>query len=329
MRNEGAGVIDIGMKELLRIAKEAKVRAHISHWSVISRYKYEELTKQAIKLVNDSRKDILNVTADMTVYNDGFTSLSFVLLPTWVYDDYKGNLSHKETREQIKKEIFEKLYSMFLSDAPIFMKLVPKFLLRKKIVPILSRGVIIIYALHNHKVEGKTLYEVLTTLYPEKKLEDMLLDYFLDEEGGIMIRIQQKNEELSMIPLFKQPYVAPSTDAVLIVGGNTHPRAYGAFPKAIASWVRERKIFSIEEMVKRMTSLPASILSLPDRGLLKEGFNADAVIFDLDEINETGTLENGCRPPKGIDYVIVNGVITVSKGEHTGAFSGQILKHQR
>ena len=327
MRNEGAGVIDIGMKELLQIAKEAKVRAHISHWSVISRYKYEELTKQAIKLVNDSKKDGLNVTADMTVYNDGFTSLSFVLLPTWVYDDYKGNLSHKETREQIKKEIFEKLYSMFLSDAPIFMKLVPKFLLKKKIVPILSKGVIIIYALHNHEIEGKTLYEVLKILYPEKKLEDALLDYFLDEEGGIMIRIQQKNEELSMIPIFKQPYVAPSSDAVLIVGGNTHPRAYGAFPRVIARWVREKRIFSIEEMVKRMTSLPASILSLPDRGLLKEGYNADIVIFDLEEINETGTLDNGCKPPKGIDYVIVNGAITVSKGRHSGALNGQVLRH--
>ena len=131
-----------------------------------------------------------------------------------------------------------------------------------------------------------------------------------------------------MIPIFKQPYVAPSTDAVLIVGGNTHPRAYGAFPRAIARWVREKRIFSIEEMVKKMTSLPASILSLPDRGLLKEGYNADIVIFNLEEINETGTLENGCSPPKGIDYVIVNGVITVYKGEHSGALNGQFLKHQ-
>ena len=183
--------------------------------------------------------------------------------------------------------------------------------------------------MHNHKVEGKTLYEVLTTLYPEKKLEDMLLDYFLDEEGGIMIRIQQKNEELSMIPIFKQPYLVPSSDAVLIVGGNTHPRAYGAFPRVIARWVREKKIFSIEEMVKRMTSLPASILSLPDRVLLKKGYNADIVIFDLEEINETGTLDNGCKPPKGIDCVIVNGVITVFKGRHSGALYGQVLKHQK
>jgi N-acyl-D-amino-acid deacylase len=328
MRNEGAGVIDIGMNELLRIAKEAKVQAHISHWSAISRYKYEDLTKEAIELVNNSRKEGLNITADMTVYDDGFTSLSFVLLPTWVYDDFKGNLKDENTRKLIKSEIFDKLYSMFLSDAPLYMKLVPKFLLRKRIVPILSKGVIIIYALHNHTAEGKTLYEVLTSLYPEKELEDALLDYFVDEEGGIMIRIQQKDEELSMIPIFKQIYVAPSSDAVLIVGGNNHPRTYGAFPRIIARWVREKGLFSIEEMIRKMTSLPASILSLTSRGLIKEGFNADIVIFDLEEIDETGTLKNGSSPPKGIDYVIINGVITVSHGVHSGELGGQILRHK-
>jgi len=159
---------------------------------------------------------------------------------------------------------------MFLSDTPFFMKIIPKFLLRKQIIPKLSKGVIIIYALKNHKVEGKTLNETLSTLYPEKELEDALLDYFLDEEGGIMIRIQQKNEELSMIPLFKQEYVTPSSDAILILGRNTHPRAFGAFPRVIARWVRKRKLFSLEEMIRKMTSLPASILGLSDRGIIKE-----------------------------------------------------------
>ncbi|NHJ23477.1 MAG: D-aminoacylase [Candidatus Lokiarchaeota archaeon] len=327
MRNEGAGVIDIGMKELIRIAQEANVRAHISHWSVISQYKYEELTKKAIELVNKSREQGLEITADVVVYNDGFTSLSFVLLPTWVYNDFKGNLTNSETRKKIKNEIFAKLYSMFLSDAPLKMKVIPKFLLRKKIIPVLSKGVIIIYALNNHKVEGKTLYDALTILYPYKNLEDALLDYILDEEGGIMIRIQQKNEKKSVIPLFLQKYVVPSSDAILIIGGNTHPRAYGAFPRAIARWVREQEIISLEEMIKKMTSLPASILKLKDRGIIKEGYKADLVIFDPETINEKGTLENGCKEPEGIEYVIVNGEITFANCQHTGALNGQILKH--
>lgn len=327
MRNEGAGVIDIGMKELIRIAKEANVKAHISHWSVISRFQYEDLTSKAIDLVNEARKDGLNITADITVYDDGFTSLSFVLLPTWVYDDFTSNLSNPKTRKRIKSEIFEKLYSMFLSDAPLYMKLVPRFLLRKKIIPILSKGVIVIYALKNHQFEGKTLYEVLSTLYPDKRLEDALLDYFLEEEGGIMIRIQQKNEEKSMIPLFKQDYVCPSSDAVEIINGNTHPRTYNAFPRVIARWVREKKIVTLEEMIRKMTSLPAKILELEDRGLLKEGYKADIVVFDENVIKDKGTLENGREPPEGIDYVIINGEITLINGKHTGALNGKILKH--
>ena len=82
MRNEGAGVIEIGMNELLRIGREANVKVHISHWSAISRYNYEELTKKAIELAQNARKEGIRLTADVTVYDDGFTSLSFVLLPT-------------------------------------------------------------------------------------------------------------------------------------------------------------------------------------------------------------------------------------------------------
>jgi N-acyl-D-amino-acid deacylase len=92
--------------------------------------------------------------------------------------------------------------------------------------------------------------------------------------------------------------------------------------------VREREYLSLEELIKKMTSLPASILGLNDRGLIKEGYKADIVIFDKDLINEKGTLENGCQRPVGIDYVIVNGEITVSQGKHIGTLNGQILKHK-
>jgi N-acyl-D-amino-acid deacylase len=328
MRNEGAGVVDIGMAELIRIAREANIQAHISHWSVISRYKYEDLTKKAINLVNRVRNEGLKITADITVYDDGFTSLSFVLLPTWVYSDFKSNLSEPESRKKIKKEIFEKLYSMFLSDAPFWMKIVPKFLLRKKIIPILSKGVRIIYALNNHDVEGNTLYDTLTTLYPDKNLEDSLLDYFVDEEGGIMIRIQQKNEEKSMIPLFKENYVCPSSDAVEILEGNTHPRTYNAFARVIARWVREKKILTLEEMIRKMTSLPASILGLNDRGLIKEGYKADLVVIDPEIIKDKGTLNEGKKSPQGIEHVIVNGKITLVNSLHTGKLNGNILKRK-
>ncbi len=329
MRNEGAGLIDIGMSELIRIGKEANVRVHISHWSAISRYKYAEITEQAIQLAKNVREEGVKLSADITTYDDGFTSLSFVLLPTWVYNDFKGNLTNPNTRKRIIKEIFDKLYSMFLADAPFTMKLIPKFLLRKKIIPILSKGVIIIYTLKNHEVVGKTLYDALKSLYPGKDLEEALLDYFLDEDGGIMIRIQQKNEEHSMIPLFSQEFVSASSDAIVIRGGNTHPRTYNAFPRVLAHWVREKNYFSLEEVIRKITSLPASVIQLTDRGLLKAEYKADIVVFNQTCIKDKGTLVDGCQYPEGIDCVIVNGKITVQEGKHLGTLNGQVLKHYK
>ncbi|MBD3195590.1 MAG: amidohydrolase family protein [Candidatus Lokiarchaeota archaeon] len=326
MRNEGAEVIEVGMNELIRIAREANIHAHISHWSVITGFGYQELTQKAIKLRNDALDEGLNITADITTYPDGFTSLSFVMLPTWVYSDFHENLTNPETRKKIKKEIFDKIYSMYLADAPFYLRILPRSLLRKIIFPKLSKGVTVIFALNNHEMEGKTLYEIFNILYPEKDIEDALLDYFRDEDGGIMIRIKQKHEEESMIPLLSQKGVAPSSDAVLILDGNNHPRTFNSFPRVIARWVREKQYFTLPEAIRKMTSLPAGIIGIKDRGLIKEGMKADIVVFDYDEIQDMGTLENGNQAPKGLDYVIINGDIAVSDGKYQGNLSGLVLR---
>jgi N-acyl-D-aspartate/D-glutamate deacylase len=187
----------------------------------------------------------------------------------------------------------------------------------------------IISCAYKHQVEGKTIFEALKELYPEKKIEDAFLDFVRDEDGGIMIRIKRKDEEKSVIPIFKQDFVCPSSDGFLVVDKNTHPRSYGAFARVLERWVREKKVVSLEEAVRKMTSLPASILGLKDRGVIKEKYKADLVVFDLDKIKEKGTLQNGRQHPEGIDYVIVNGQITAAKGKHLGALNGQILKHYK
>ena len=326
MRNEGAGVIDIGMKELVEIARGANVKAHISHWSVISKYAYD-LTPQVIEYIKNARKEGLKISADVTVYDDGATSLSFILLSTWVYQNFKENLTKVDTRKKLIREVFEKLYSWFMSDAPFYVKLLPKSVLKRLLFTGLSKGTMIISCAYKHQVEGKTIFEALKELYPGKKIEDALLDFIRDEDGGIMIRIKQKDEEKSVIPIFKQDFVCPSSDGFLVVDKNTHPRSYGAFARVLERWVRERKEVPLEEAVRKMTSLPASILGLKDRGVLKEKYKADLVIFDLNKIKEKGTLQNGRQHPEGIDYVIVNGQITAAKGKHLGVLNGQILKH--
>jgi len=328
MRNEGAGVIDIGMNELIRIARKANVKAHISHWSVISSYNVEDLTKKAIDYMNHCRSEGLEITADTTVYEDGFTSLSFVLLPTWVFQDFEKNLTNPTIRKRIQKEIFEKLYSMFISDAPFYIKIIPKFILRKIIFSKMAKNVIVLNALKDQDVVGKTIYDILSSRYPSENLEDALLDFILDQDGGIMIRIVTKDEEKSIIPLFKQNYVAPSSDAILFSEGNTHPRAYNAFPRVLKRWVKEKSYITLEEAIKKMSSLPASILGLKKRGMIKEGNKADIVIFDYNNIEDRGNLENGKEFPEGIKYVIINGELVIDKGKYLGKYAGKVLKHE-
>lgn len=327
LRNNGAKFIEIGMKEIIRIAQEANVRAHISHWMTLSQYNTEELVKEAIQLLEDTRDRGIEITADVVPYDDGVTSLPFVLLNTWVFENFIENLSNPETRSQIKKEVWERLSSAFLADAPLIVRLIPKFLLKRLAYPKIAKSVKLLHVKNNRQFLGKTMHETLTKLYPGKKLEDSMLDFIRDEEGGVLIIHMMKDERKSVIPFYKQPFSCASSDANLNIGGNSHPRAYGAFPRIISRWVREMKIISLEEAIRKMTSLPASILQIKDRGVIKEGYKADLVIFNYNFIKEMGTIENGNQFPEGIEYVIVNGEITCEHGKHTGALKGKVLRH--
>ena len=125
------------------------------------------------------------------------------------------------------------------------------------------------------------------------------------------------------------PWVSVGSDAgagsIETARGKGHPRAYGTFPRIIARYVREAKILTLENAIRRMTSLPAGKLRIAGRGLLKEGHFADLVIFDYQKIEDTATWENPHQYPKGIPYVLVNGQVVIDRGEHTGATPGRII----
>jgi N-acyl-D-amino-acid deacylase len=104
-----------------------------------------------------------------------------------------------------------------------------------------------------------------------------------------------------------------------------HPRTFGNFPRLIARYVRDRHVISLEDAIRKMTSWPATRLRLPNRGSIKEGMWADAVIFDFARIQDRATFQAPTLPPEGIDYVLVNGQVVIDQGKHTGAKPGQIL----
>jgi len=267
MRNEGTGILEKGMGELIKIAREANV------------------------------------------------------------ENFKENLTNPEIRAKIVEETLELAYNNFLSDVPWYVKMIPKFLMKKIIFQVFKKSCRIISVMYEHQVEGKFLGEALDILYPGKKFEDALLDFVRDEEGSIMMSMKQMSEKKSILELIKQEFVCIGSDGFLVPSGNTHPRSSGTFPRILGNYVREKKLFSLEEGVRKMTGLTASILRLKDRGLINEGYKADLVIFDPETIIDKSTYSDGRQYPEGIDYVIVNGEITVSDGKHLGTLSGRILKH--
>ena len=330
MRNEGAQILTegTGMPEIIDVARKSKVRAHISHWSIISKFQVEKITANAIKLFEDALNEGIKLTADVVPYFDGVTSLPFVILENWVFEDLIGNLTKKETRDQVKSEIFQRINDMFLAGAPWYLKIIPKFLLRRLMMPVLAKQVVILNST-SREFNGKTLHEALKTKYPKTNIADGLLNFIRDEQGGVLIRIEFKDEVKSVLPLLKRPYSCASSDAVLVPGANNHPRAFSAFPHIIERMVRENPWLTLEEAIKKMTSQPAKILNMEKRGVLKEGKKADVVVFDYNKIHQVATVANGNQHPEGIDYVLINGQITVEKGEHTGILNGKILKHKK
>ena len=111
--------------------------------------------------------------------------------------------------------------------------------------------------------------------------------------------------------------------------GKPHPRAYGTFPRVLGRYVRELGVLTLEEAVRKMTSLPAGKLGIPGRGVLAENAFADVVVFDPATVADRATFTDPHQYPAGIPYVIVNGVVTVEDGEHTGALAGRVLRRGR
>ena len=326
MRNEGAGVLTVGMEELISIAREAKIRAHISHWKAAG-LSGSRLIPKMISLVRRTHDEGLEISADVYPYDEGATSLSAILLRPWVFEDFYENLSNAETRKRIIAEIFDLMYTELLANMPWFLKILPKKLIQKLIVVFVKRKARIISVLHNKHIEGKYIGKALADLYPQKTFMEALLDFIRDEEGAVMASFKLSSERI-IFQLLKQDFVAIGSDGFLVKAGNTHPRSYGTFPKILGNYVRNKKIFSLVEAIRKMTGLPAQILGLKDRGILKKGNFADIVIFDPTTIQDKATYENGRQFPQGIEYVIVNGSITVDKGLHTGALKGKTLRHQ-
>ena len=312
MRNEGKYLIE-AVDEAIRIGEEAGVPVEISHHKASGRYNWGKVSA-TLRLMERARMRGVEVNCDVYPYTAGSTTIT-ALLPNWMLEGgvekMLDRLRDQEVRERLKREFKEDLMGEnFLRSAG-------------------WNGVLISQCVVE-KYEGKTLEEILKMKGAFESPYDGFFDWLLEVKGDAAMIIFTM-DEMDMKTVLSHPLSSVISDSWATSpssGGKPHPRAYGTFPRVLGRYVRGEKLLSLEEAVRKMTSLPASKIRLSDRGLIKEGFWADIVIFDPDKIIDKATYQSPHQYPAGIRYVIVNGEIVVEDGKLKGVRPGKVLKRR-
>jgi len=309
MRGEGETLIE-AIREAVAIGSEGGIPVEISHLKAAGEKNLGK-TKEALQVIRDARKKGLFIQHDQYPYTASSTGLS-MMVPTWVQDGGTdaaiARLRDDETRGKIKKEMEESAYKN-------------------------GRNVLISYVNleKNEKYEGSFLNEAAEV--EGKEIFDFVLDLLLEEEVSVGAIYMSMDEE-DVCRVMADPYTAIGNDASAhsISGplrkGKPHPRTYGTFPRVLRRYSRELDILTLEDAIRKMTFLPARMLGLKDRGVIRNGYFADLVVFNPRTIEDTATFTEPHSYPKGIEYVVVNGQIVFEKGEILPVRPGKVLRRQ-
>ncbi len=306
MRNEGIGLIE-SIIEAFTIGRESGCSVEISHLksSGIAAW---GLVKKGLALIEALAEKGYDISADVYPYTATSTSLS-AILPSWVRE---GGI--KKMLKRLKDpDIVDRISKYF----EIHGIMEERYIEWNQIV--------IAWSLNHREIEGKSLDRIAREwgLDPIKAIVKILID----DEGSTTAIFHTLNED-DVKYVVSSPITAIGSDGSIkkFGVGKPHPRNYGTFPRVIARYVRELKLLSLSEAIRKMTSLPARKFRLWDRGLIRPGMVADLVVFNYYTIKDTATYENPHSYPKGIHYVIINGVVVVEEGRHTGKKPGKLLK---
>ncbi|MBE3571346.1 MAG: D-aminoacylase [Moorella humiferrea] len=308
IRDESDGVLE-AIEESLEIGREAGIPVHISHLKACGPRNWPKISK-ALAMLVEAREKGQDVTWDVYPYTTGSTTASS-LLPPWAVaggeGEIKNRLRNPEMRRQIKINWQEGLPGW------------------DNMVGSLGYEGLIISAVGGRKnadCVGLNLVEIgdRRQCHPA----DALLDLLLEEGASLTIATKHGCEEtLEMI--LKHPQTTVGSDGIYS-GERPHPRLYGTFVRVLGRYVRERRLFTLEEAVAKMTSRPASRFGLKERGQVRVGYYADLVIFDPETVGDRATFEKPAQPPSGIVAVIVNGRVIYQDGQFSGELPGFILK---
>ncbi len=316
MRSEGTQLLE-AIDELITISREAKIRAEIYHLKASGRTNWGKFD-DAIAKIEQAQADGLEITADVYTYPAGSTGL-LSSMPPWVqeggFEEALKRLRDPAKRRRIRREMNQ--------ESPDWANLY---------VGAGSPQGILLVGFKNEKLKpltGKTLAEVadMRGTPPDQTAMDLIV-----EDGSRINTVYFSQSEDNLRKKLVLPWVSFCSDSASLAAegvflkSSTHPRAYGSFAKLLGRYVREEKLLSLEEAIRKLTNLPATALRLDRRGLLKKGYFADVVVFDPETIQDHATFERPHQYATGVVHVFVNGGHVLKNGEHTGATPGRFVR---
>jgi N-acyl-D-amino-acid deacylase len=314
IRNESGQLLD-GIREAIRVGDQAHIPVHIYHLKAAGEENWSLMPK-ALQLIQEARDRGLDITADIYPYVRNGIGLDSFIHPRHFAGDREAflrSLSDSRVRTLLRREIET------TSDWENWYLHVGKNW-DNVLVAKVGQGI-------DRHYEGKSIQQIALARH-----EDSWKVFFdLVPQGDIDVNPKSMNEDQKRQAL-QAGFVCIGSDSApsnAATTTNAHPRAFGTFPRVIAKYVREEKVIRLEEAIRLMTSLPANILRLPNRGRISTGMAADLVILDPASVRDTATFEHPVTYPVGIEFVLVNGAMAVENGKMKDSRSGRIIRHIR
>ncbi len=308
MREEAYQLLD-SVQETIRIGEEANIPVQMTHHKVIGVENFGA-SVESLRMVDEARARGIDITIDQYPYTASQTGIT-ALIPQWAQEGGREQLlariNSPETRETIKTEVVAKiLYDRGGGDpANVFIS-------RNSWDPDMA---------------GKNLAELTLEAGMEPTPANAAEVVFDIIRGGGATAVYHAIGPQDVDRIMQHPATAIGSDGPVGVFGEgaPHPRQYGTFARVLGYYTRERGILTLEQAVRKMSSQTARRLGIQDRGLISEGYFADLAVFDADQITDRATFEDPHQYAVGMQYVLVNGEVVVSDGQHTGARPGRIL----
>ncbi|MEJ7849377.1 MAG: D-aminoacylase [Pyrinomonadaceae bacterium] len=307
IRDEGVDVV-AAINEAINIGEQANMPVEISHFKISAKALWGK-SPMTLGIVRSARERGLTVTVDQYAYPASSTSLD-VRLPNWAVaggrEEGKKRLADPETRKKITEEM--------------------KNDLKKKDFKDYSFAYVANFAA-NPEFNGKNIADITKMVKGKKKLEDQIEQIFdMYEKGGASMVYQVMSED-DVKTIMKEPFTMIASDSGVrqFGSGVPHPRGYGNNARVLGKYVRELKVVTLEDAIRKMTSLPAQTFGLRNRGQIREGFAADLVIFDENKVVDKATFDAPHQYAEGFSLVMVNGEIVFDGAKMTGKMSGQPL----